>query len=65
MPSFHSKFDTLLHKTQQGAAGTKVARVSKFRSIISLINKIVEQMWHDHTINQGHNVEKRDKLDKI
>ena len=30
------KFHPLLHKTQQGAAGTKVPRHDKFRSIISL-----------------------------
>ena len=47
--SDRSKLDTLLHKTLQGASGTKVPSLEFCRSII--FSKIT-QMWRDHTFSQ-------------
>ena len=48
-----SKFDALLHKTQQGAAGAKISRLDKFRSII--LSKII-QIWRDCTVSHRNEV---------
>ena len=42
--------DEPLHKTQQGAAGAKVPRFNKVRSIISL-SKVTHKIWSDDTFS--------------
>ena len=48
----------LLHEMQQGAVGTKVPRLNKFKSIISL-SIITYWMWHDPTFSQRNKATKK------
>ena len=53
-----SKFDALLHKTQQDHFGTKVPGLDMCRSII-LLSKITHQVCSDHPFSQRNETTKR------
>ena len=57
VPDF-SQFDALLHKTQQGASGALVPRLSKFSSIV-LLRKISHNIWSSIIFSQRNKAAKR------